>query len=85
MSTYREGVAAHVVRAHRQIRDLQVLHAMHTGSLIQDTVFDNIVAILGSHATGTKRMPGSLAVPGYPFLNMCIVLQLCQKGSTTIA
>ena len=73
--TYREGVAANVVRADRQVGHLEVLHAVNIGSLVQNTVLDDIVALLGAHAAGTKRMPGSLAVALHPLLNVCNVLE----------
>ena len=81
VSTYRESVAADVVRADRQVRHLEVLHAVNIGSLVQDTVLDDLVAFLGTHTTGTKRMPGSLAVTLHPLLNVCNILENSISGS----
>ena len=78
-ATYREGVATNVVGAHGEIRDLQVLDAMDVESLVQDTVLDDIVALLGSHTTGTQRVPGGLAMSRHPLLNVCNVLNLISS------
>jgi hypothetical protein len=68
--TYREGVAADVVRADREIRDLQVLNAMDIQSLIQDTMLDNAVALSRAHRACAQAVPSSLRVSLDPFLNM---------------
>lgn len=68
--TYREGVAADVVGADREIRDLQVLDAMDVQSRVQDTMLDNTVALPWSHAASAEGVPGSLAVTLHPFLDV---------------
>ena len=57
-----------------QIGDLQVLDTMNVESLVQHAMLDDIVALLGSHTTGTQRVPGGLAMSCHPLLNMCNVL-----------
>ena len=68
--TYRESVAANIVRADGEIRHLQVLDAVDVQSLIQDTMLDNAITLLGSHATCSKRVPGGLDMSLNPFLDM---------------
>lgn len=68
--SYRERVAADVVRADRKIRDLQVLDAVHIEPLVQDTVLDDAVALAWSNAARAQRVPGGLDMALDPFLNM---------------
>lgn len=58
---------------------------MNVQSLVQDTVLDNTVALLGPHTTGTQRVPGSLAVSSDPLLNVCNVLNFLLAVSRHIA
>ena len=81
MKTYREGVATNVVRADGEIGDLQVLDAVNIESFIQHAVLDDIVAILGSHTTGTQRVPGGLAMSRHPLFNVCKVLKFSSALS----
>lgn len=81
VKTYREGVATNVVGADGEIGDLQVLDAVDVESFIQDAVLDDIVALLGSHTTGTQRVPGGLAMSRHPLLNMCNVLKFSSALS----
>lgn len=67
--TYRESVAANVVGTDTEIRHFQVLDAVDVQSLVQDTMLDDVIAILWTHATSSKRVPGSLAVALDPFLD----------------
>lgn len=67
---YREGVATDIVGAHRKIRNLQVLDSVDIQSLVQDTMLDDAVTLFRSNTASTKRMPCSLDVALYPFLNM---------------
>lgn len=85
VETYREGVATNVVRADGKIGDLQVLHTVNVESLIQDTVLDDIVALFRSHAAGTQRVPGGLAVSRHPLLNVCNVLMFLSAMSSYTA
>lgn len=59
---------------------------MDVQSLIQDTMLDNAIAILWTHAASTERVPGCLAVSLHPFLDVSncdvvstIVIQLRQS------
>jgi hypothetical protein len=56
------GVAADVVRADGQIRDLQALDAVDVEALVEHTVLDDAVALLGSHGARAERVPGGLDV-----------------------
>ena len=52
-SFYRESVAADIVRADGQVRNLQVLDAVHVETLVEDTVLYDAVAFLGGHGAGS--------------------------------
>ena len=69
-ATYREGVAANIVRADGQVGDLEVLDAVDVQSRIQDTVLDNAVALSRSHGAGAQAVPCGFAVSLNPFLNV---------------
>ena len=72
-----ESVAAHIVGADGEIRDLEVLDAMDVESLVKDTVLDNIVAFAWCHAASAQGVPGGLAVALHPLLDVRDVL--CEK------
>jgi hypothetical protein len=65
VSSFRGMDTGHrtIVRADRQVRDLQALDAVDIETLVEDTVLHNLIAILGSHTTGTKRVPSGFCVP----------------------
>ena len=56
------GVAANVVGADGQIGDLQALDAMDVETLVEHTVLDDAVALLGCHRARAERVPGGLDV-----------------------
>jgi len=58
----RIGVTSDIVRANGQIRNLQALDAVNVKALIEHTVLDDAVALLGSHGARAKGVPGSLDV-----------------------
>lgn len=61
--TYAESVAAHVVRADRQVANLEALDAVNIETLIHDTtVRCDGVAFPWCHATCSKTVPSSLNV-----------------------
>ena len=68
------GVAADVVRADTQVRDLQALDAVHVEALVQHAVLDDRVALLGRHAARAQRVPGRLHVALDPLLDVLEVL-----------
>jgi len=47
-------IPSDIVRANTQISDLQALNAVHIESLVEDAVFDNLVALPGSHGAGAE-------------------------------
>jgi hypothetical protein len=49
---------------------------MDVQSLIQDTMLDNIVALLRTHATGAQGVPGRFTMALNPFLNVLNILKL---------
>ena len=56
------GVTSDIVRADGQIGDLQALDAVHVEALVQNTVLDDAVTLLGGHRARAERVPGSLDV-----------------------
>lgn len=52
------GVATDIVGADRQVSDLEALDTVDVETLVQDTMCDNIVAILGAHGAGAQGVPG---------------------------
>ena len=53
----RVGIAADVIRADGQIGDLEVLGTVDVEALVEHTVLDDRVALLGRHAAGSERVP----------------------------
>ena len=70
VKTYRKGVAANIVRAYREIRNLQVLDSVDVQSLVQDTMLDNAVTLLRSDTASAKRVPCGFNMSLDPFLDM---------------
>jgi hypothetical protein len=58
----RIGVASDIVRANGQVRNLQALDAVDVEALVEHTVLDDAVALLGGHGARAERVPGSLDV-----------------------
>lgn len=58
----RVCVATDVVGADGQIGNLETLDAVDVKALVEDTMLDDGVAVLGSHGTSTERVPGSFNV-----------------------
>ena len=56
------SVAADVVGADGQIGDLQALDAVDVETLVEYTVLDDAVALLGRHGARAERVPGGLDV-----------------------
>ena len=55
-------VTAHIVRANGQVRNLQALDAVDVKALVEHTVFDDAVTLLGSHGARAEGVPGGLDV-----------------------
>lgn len=63
MGTYAESVAAHVVRADRQVANLEALDTVNIETLVHDTsVGCDGVAFAWCHAACTKTMPSCFDV-----------------------
>jgi hypothetical protein len=58
----RIGVTSDIVRANGQVRNLQALDAVDVEALVEHTVLDDAVALLGGHGARAERVPGSLDV-----------------------
>jgi hypothetical protein len=58
----RIGVTSDIVRANGQVRNLQALDAVHVEALIEHTVLDDGVTLLGGHGARAERVPGGLDV-----------------------
>lgn len=59
--TYAVGVAADVVRADRQVCDLQALDAVDVQALVDNTtVLGELVALPWRHAASSEAVPGGL-------------------------
>jgi hypothetical protein len=58
----RIGVTSNVVRADGQVRNLQALDAVDVEALIEHTVLDDAVTLLGGHGARAERVPGGLDV-----------------------
>jgi len=70
----RVRVAADVVGADAQIRDLEALDAVDVEPLVEDAVLDDAVALARGHAAGAKGVPGRLDVAFDPLLDVLDVL-----------
>ncbi|CAG1983730.1 unnamed protein product [Fusarium graminearum] len=68
----RVRVAAHVVGADGQISNLESFDAVDVESLVEDTVLNDAVALLGSHGAGSKGVPGRLGVALDPFCEQLV-------------
>ena len=64
----------HIVWADTQVCDLQPLDSMDIQSLIQDTVLDDTITFLRSHATSSQTVPSGLDMSLYPLLNVFDIL-----------
>jgi hypothetical protein len=58
----RIGVTSDIVRANGQVRNLQALDAVDVEALVEHTVLDDAVTLLGGHGARAERVPGSLDV-----------------------
>jgi hypothetical protein len=56
------SVTADIVRAERQVRNLQALDAVDVKALVEHTVFDDTVTLLRGHGARAEGVPGSLDV-----------------------
>lgn len=56
------SVATHIVGADRQVSALETLDAMDVEARIEDTVFDDAIALTGSHAACTQTLTDALSV-----------------------
>ena len=74
-----ESVAANVVWADTQIRDLQALNTVDIQTLVKHTMLHDIVALPWCHRARSQRVPGRLTVPLYPLLNSSDVLSCVRK------
>jgi hypothetical protein len=70
----RVRVATHVVGADGKISNLESLDAMDVESLVEDTVLDDAVTLLGSHGAGSKGVPGRLGVALDPFCEWLVTV-----------
>ena len=63
--THAESVAAHIVRADRQVANLEALNSMNIEALINNTSMGcNGVTLSWRHAARAKAVPGCLDVTG---------------------
>jgi hypothetical protein len=72
-TAHAKCVATNILWTNRKIRDFEVLYPMDVETLIENTVLDNAITLLGSHPAGTQRVPSCLAVSLHPFLDVCNV------------
>lgn len=64
-NTHAESVAAHIVRADRQVADFEPLDTMDIEALVNNaSVWRDRVALSRSHAASAEAVPGCLNVTG---------------------
>lgn len=62
-------IAVHIIRADRQIRDLEALDAMHVEALVNNAVLDDGVSVARGDGARAERVPGRLNVALDPLLD----------------
>lgn len=70
----KSELTSNVVRADREISNLEALDAVDVKALIEHTVLDDAVALLGRHGAGSQAVPGALDVALDPLLDGLDVL-----------
>lgn len=70
----KSELTSNVVRADRKISNLEALDAVDVQALVEHTVLDDAVALLGRHGAGSQAVPGALDVALDPLLDGLDVL-----------